>query len=184
MNLNTVLTKALEELLNLPVPEIYIFGEIDDDTAEYIGNAIADLRSKGSPDIIVRIDSSGGDIPIGLGIYDILRTYTGNTLGIAGPDVHSMASIILQACGTRQMMKHSAMLIHNPIFGNISYRQVKNKRGNNDFLAEMKTDRDSLLNVYLTRSKKTRRELIRRIDKDTKMTAEEALAFGLIDEII
>lgn len=98
------------------VVDIGIYGEIGNplDDASMTGKKMAGiLRSAGGKDVVVNINSPGGDVFEGLAVYNMLRGYDGkvtaNILGIAA----SAASFVAQAADTINVGKYAYMMIHN-----------------------------------------------------------------------
>lgn len=170
--------------------ELRIEGEIvsDDDAwiYEWFGipvaspnafrEAIAEHKGK---DITVWIDSWGGDVFAGAGIYNALMEHKGNvTVKVDGKAV-SAGSIIAMA-GTEIMMSPaSIMMIHNPW----SWRagEAKDMRQAADVLDEVK---EAIINAYEIKTGRTRDELSELMDKETWMSAKTAMAEGFADGIL
>jgi ATP-dependent Clp protease protease subunit len=175
------LTLLQQKLLDHNI--IDLGGEVDQDMATYVRVAIAYLVSADAPEICVKISSNGGDIPPGLNIYDELRLYPGRITGVVSLTADSMAAIILQACDHRQCMKHSTVTIHN-MWRKLPIDKIRNQSVLEKELADMEKWQLRINMIYVERTKRTLRAIMRQSDKDKPMTAEEALKFHLIDEII
>ena len=169
--------KALLE----PGRVIDLVGEVDGQMMRYVREACTRLIAKGSPDIRVIITSCGGEVLAGLDICDMLATYPGKKTGIVVSEASSMGAIILQICTVRQATQHASLLIHH-VSRMLSLGltpdelQVEIKKGN--------ALQERLDHILTTRTGRSRDEIQAECKKNRNMTAEEALAFGLIDEIL
>ncbi|PHM73031.1 ATP-dependent Clp protease proteolytic subunit [Xenorhabdus sp. KJ12.1] len=145
-------------------------------TAKQVAGA---LRAIGNQDVIVNINSPGGDVFEGIAIYNLLRNHGGkvtvNVLGLAA----SAASIIAMA-GDEIKMGHGAFLmIHNAwtcCCGN-----------KNDLLAvaaALKPFDDALVDIYATRTGIDKDTLARMMDDETFINHTDALAQGFADGML
>ncbi|MDP5277151.1 head maturation protease, ClpP-related [Chengkuizengella axinellae] len=164
--------------------EISIYGEIG---ASWWGESITpkqfskDLKDLGDDleEITVLINSPGGGVFDGLTIRSLLKNHQASiTVRIEGYAA-SIASIIAMAGDKIVMSKGSMMMIHNPatsLWGGESkdFREVA------DFLDQI---RDSLLPIYSDRTGLSNEELIEMMDKETWMSADEAVEKGFADEV-
>jgi ATP-dependent Clp protease protease subunit len=162
---------------------IYIGGEVDVDMIVYVREAILRLTAKGSPDITLLITSEGGSVDIGLDIYDILEGYSGKKTAIVFGYAHSMAAIILQACQKRIAKRHARILLHHISKTQISLDALRDQKKTKDIRAELEKSQKLLYKILVDRTKHSVEEIKAVCAKDQSMSANEALAFGLIDEI-
>lgn len=162
-----------------PVAELLIFDEI-----WFLGvNAedfARDLQAITAPEILVRVNSPGGDVFDAIAIYNSLRahpaTVTVRVEGIAA----SAASVIVQAADKRVMMGGSQMMIHEP--WGMAVGPASEIR---EFADLLDRQTDVLAGIYAARSEKDA-EHFRTLmagSSDVWFTAEEAVAEGLADEI-
>ena len=159
-------------------------GNIDSDMALYIREAITRLIAKGSPNITLRITSDGGNVRIGLDIYDLLEDYPGEITGFVIGFARSMAAIILQVCNNRIASKHSHILIHHINRGKITFDEIKNKQKLITIKKEMDNDQELLYDILIKKISKSRKTIIKACSKDKDMSTKAALKFGLIDKIV
>ena len=170
---------------------LLIEGRVNQTMFDQVAGSLCQLEAAGSPDIEVRICSGGGDCHFGFAIYDLLKYYKGAKRGVVVEKANSMASVILQACDARVMMKYAVMFIHEPS-RDFSLTVLENQKRLKQRIAELKIDRERMLEVYLSRGKASREEFLSRMrmddnglrGEDVSLRADEALAFGLIDEIV
>lgn len=162
-----------------------ILGEIDNDMAWYVREALVRLELKGSPDIEVRITCNGGSIKIGLDIYDALRFYKGKKTGIALGHANSMGGIILQACDTRKSTEHACHVIHHAISEKkFSLTTLLDEEKMKFEREQMQKSSNYMISIIARRTGKSLNEIDKKCAEDKAMTPQEAFDFGLIDEII
>lgn len=130
--------------------------------------------------ITVWIDSWGGDVFAGVGIYNALKEHRGRvTVKIDGKAV-SAASLIAMAGDEILMSPGSIMMIHNP--WTWTQGEAKDMRHAADALDEVK---EAILNIYQTRVKsKSREEISQMMDNEEWMSARKAVAEGFADGIL
>ena len=137
----------------------------------------AALAEADGDDVIVNLNSNGGDVFAGSQIYDLLAGYKGNLLirvvGIAA----SAASVI--ACAGKSEIAPTAMLmIHNvSSYAEGDYRKMAHS-------AEvLQNANKSIAAAYCRKTGLSEKELLALMDKETYITAEEAVKQGFIDKI-
>ncbi|OGH69020.1 MAG: hypothetical protein A2754_00985 [Candidatus Magasanikbacteria bacterium RIFCSPHIGHO2_01_FULL_47_8] len=178
----TALTSLQESLLERNL--IILKGEVRDEMIEYVHECMLRLAARDNPPITIRITSVGGSVWIGLLIHDFLRLYPGKKTGVVVGFAKSMAAIILQACDRRQCTRNSEILVHHINQEEIKMDELMNEKRLKKIKDEMITEQNKLYCILEGRTKKSRRAIIAACKKDREMSAEEALDFGLIDEII
>lgn len=169
------------KLLTQGVVEVH--GEVDDDMVRYMHDALTRLRGIGSPPIEINITSGGGNVMVGLDIYDMLRAYSGQKTGLVIGHASSIAAVILQACDTRQVFRHATILIHLVSAGRVSLEQLHNKEKLRRLQKRMEEDQRRIYGILRGRTRQPLQRIQRVCKEDREMTSEEAYAFGLVDEI-
>jgi ATP-dependent Clp endopeptidase proteolytic subunit ClpP len=158
--------------------DIYIYDAID----PYIYSSkdfIEDLKKIKSDTLTLHINSPGGSVFEGLAIYNTIKKAEKNvTVEIEGLCA-SIASIIACSGDKVKMHAQSLMMIHKPEVATAGNSNTLQE--DIDILNKME---DKLIDVYVLRTGKPAEEIKQLMDKVTWFTAEEALAFNLIDEII
>lgn len=160
---------------------LFLVGPIDHRMAvDFISAMLVLAEEKKDAEII--IDSPGGEISAGLMIYDVLRSYkykiTMYCTGLAA----SMAAFILAAGqkGRRFILPHSQVMIHEPLissgFGGSATSIEKTAQG----ILETKAVLNKILAEHTGRSVN---EINKATQDDNFMTSEEAVKFGICDEI-
>jgi len=163
---------------------IFISDVVDGEMFFYIRDSLAIKMAEGSPDLTVHISSSGGSTAAGLDIFDLLRFYPGKKIGIVHYMAASMASIILQVCDWRTATTHARVLIHHVSSHNITLDTVRNPEKMKDFSDDMEKAQSKLYQILVNRTGRTAEEITKTCELDNPMSAQEALSYGLIDQII
>ena len=161
---------------------IFLGTQIDDYTANVIQAQLLYLdTSDPGKDISIYINSPGGIVYAGLGIYDTMQYISSSVSTICTGMAASMASVILVAGakGKRFALEHSRVMIHQPMGGmqgqaadmEITVRQIVKIK-------------EELYNIIATHSGKTYEEIERDSDRDYWMTASEAKEYGMVDDVL
>ncbi len=158
--------------------------EITGDTAWYVRCCLTYLCTVGCPDIEIRITCKGGDARVSFAIYDQLRRYSGMTTGVVEGFAYSGAATLLQGCKKRISYEHSFLWIHGPVLPEVPLHVMENKKLREERMVTAKRDRKTLYTILAKRTKRTVKEIDAQCRLDKIMTAQEALKFGLIDEIV
>ncbi|XBT18201.1 MAG: ATP-dependent Clp protease proteolytic subunit [Candidatus Shikimatogenerans sp. Tser] len=161
---------------------IFIGTEINNEVSNIIQAQLLYLQSiNNKKDIFMYINSPGGDIYAGLGIYDTMQSIKPKVHTICTGVAASMAAIILcsGAKGNRSILKHSRTMIHQPI-GKVE-GQISDMNINIQEMNKLKKE------VYMILSLHTGKN-INIIEKDSNrdywMNAKESKKYGIIDNII
>jgi ATP-dependent Clp protease protease subunit len=163
---------------------IFLNGPVDDHSANLVIAQMLHLESIDSErDINFYINSPGGVITAGMGIYDVMQFIKPDVATFVIGQACSMGSFLAQAgtAGKRFMLPYARHMIHQPSGGargmqsdiEIQYKEIT-------YLKDMLTK----LYVRHNSAGKTYEEFERDMDRDTFMSAQEALAYGLCDRIV
>jgi len=163
--------------------EIHIDGEINAEMAAYVHECLLHLRANGSPDIVVFIRSPGGTDPDGFQIYDELRHYAGNTIGIVNGFAHSMAAIVLQGCMERRAYHHAMFLIHEASLVGSVTRSMLSPKAAAKLSAKIRKSTVKSRKIFEFHTDLTSKELKTLMALEKILTATEALTLGFIDEL-
>lgn len=159
------------------VVEISIYDEIGD-YGTSAKQFIDDLKSVGSKDITIRMNSVGGSVFDGLAIYNVLRSHQGYVkVKIEGLSA-SIASIIALAGDDIEMAENGFFMIHNP-FGK-SMGGADDMRKTADLLDKIKQE---LINIYANKTQLSEETISSMMDEETWLTSQEAKEMGFIDAI-
>ena len=163
---------------------VFLNGPVDDHSSNLIIAQMLHLESQDSEkDINFYINSPGGVITSGMAIYDVMQFVKPDVATYVLGQACSMGSFLAQAGtpGKRFMLPHARHMIHQPSGGargmqsdiEIQYKEIT-------YMKEMLTK----LYVKHNSAGKTYEEFEKDMDRDTFMSAEEALAYGLWDKIV
>lgn len=134
------------------------------------------IKSFNGEDLTVWINSTGGECFAASVIYTALKNYKGKvTVKIDGTAI-SAASVIAMAGDEVLMSPTSVMMIHNPL--TVAQGEVKDMQKAIEILNTVK---DSILNAYCKKTKKSRAEISRMMDEETWMSADAAIQNGFAD---
>ena len=161
---------------------IFMGTAIDDYTANVIQAQLLFLESTDSEkDIQIYINSPGGSVYAGLGIYDTMQYISPKISTICTGLAASMASVLLCAGekGMRCALPHSRVMIHQPMGGaegqatdmEITVREIQKLK-------------KELYEIIARHSGKEYDQVWKDSDRDYWMTAEEAKEYGMIDEVL
>lgn len=129
-------------------------------------------------DVVVRINSPGGDTFAAAQIYDMLREYTGRVTVRVPALAASAASVIAMAGDQVEMTPVGMMMIHNPSTIAIGDR-VEMSRA----LALLDECREALVNAYERKTGLPRNQIAQMMDDETWLSSAKALELGFIDAI-
>ena len=133
----------------------------------------------GEGDVIVWINSPGGDCFAAAQIYNMLRDYPGHVTVKIDSIAASAASVIAMAGDTVQMSPVGIMMIHNP--ATIAIGDHNEMQKAIDMLSGVK---DSIINAYATKTGLSRSKLSRLMEDETWMDTGQAIELGFADEVI
>ena len=143
-----------------------------------------DSESKNEP-IYIYLNSPGGSIIHGLAIYDTIKYISAPVYTICTGLAASMGAFLLScgAKGHRAALKHSKILIHQPLIS--SKGGYAQKESDLRKLADgLLKDRNLLEQIMADNTDQPLEKLHKDCERDNWLTAEEAKEYGLIDEII
>lgn len=161
---------------------IFLGTGIDDQVANIITAQLLFLESADpSKDIQIYINSPGGSVYAGLGIYDTMQIIKPNVATICTGIAASMGAVLLVAGekGKRSALKHSRVMIHQPSGG---AQGVASDMEIN--LREMLKLKKELYDIISEHSGQTYEWVEKASDRDYWMTSEEAKSFGMVDEVL
>lgn len=164
---------------------IFLGTEIDSTMANIISAQLQWLESKSNSPITLEISSNGGSIYDGYKILDTMNYINCEISTICMGMVASMATIIASSGtkGKRFILPHSRFLIHQPMSGISAGTQSSDIQIHAREIDLLKTELTQILtdNTY---GKVTYEEMEKMCDRDTILTAQQALEKGFVDEIV
>lgn len=161
---------------------IFLGCPIYDDAANIIQAQLLFLESSDPQrDIQIYINSPGGSVSAGLGIYDTMQLIEADVATICTGMAASMGAVLLTAGapGKRSALKHSRIMLHQPLGGaegqasdiEITARQI------------VKTKQE-LYDIISLHSGRTVKQIAKDADRDFWMTSPEAVEYGIIDSVL
>ena len=179
----TMNVQALDVFSRLMMDRIIFLGTgVDDYVANIIQAQLLFLQSADATrDIYIYINSPGGSVYAGLGIYDTMQYIQPDVSTICTGMAASMAAVLLTAGakGKRSALPHSRVMIHQPLGGasgqasdiEITAREIMKLKG-------------ELYDIISKHSGQTVEKVYNDSDRDYWMKADEAKAYGMIDEVL
>lgn len=161
---------------------IFLGTQIDDYTANVIQAQLLFLDSADpGKDVSIYINSPGGMVYAGLGIYDTMQYISSDVSTICTGMAASMASVLLVAGtkGKRFALKHSRVMIHQPMGG------AQGQASDIEITArEILKLKKELYDIISTHSGQTFEKIEMDSDRDYWMTSAEAVQYGMIDKVL
>jgi len=161
---------------------IFLGTEVNSHVANIIQAQLLFLESvDANKDIQIYINSPGGEVYSGLGIYDTMQFIKPDVATICTGMAASMAAVLLcaGAQGKRSALPHSRVMIHQPLGG------AQGQASDIEIAArEILKIKEELALIIAKHTGKSTEEVIRTGDRDYWMIASEAKDFGMIDEVL
>ncbi|MDZ4823947.1 MAG: ATP-dependent Clp endopeptidase proteolytic subunit ClpP [Flavobacteriales bacterium] len=189
-----MMTRTVIEERNMPFREVDVFSrlmadriiflgmEIDDYIANIIQAQLLFLESADSQkDIQIYLNSPGGSVYAGLGIYDTMQYINPHVATICTGMAASMAAVLLCAGekGKRTGLKHARVMIHQPLGG------ARGQASDIEITArEIQKLKKELYEIIALHSNQTYDKVWGDSDRDYWMIAQEARDYGMIDEVL
>ena len=161
---------------------IFLGGEIDDDVANLVVAQMLFLEMEDpDADIMLYINSPGGSVSAGMAIYDTMRYLKCEVSTLCIGMAASMGAFLLAAGakGKRKALPNAEIMIHQPSGG--AQGQATDIAIHAEQILRVKRKMNEILS---NNTGKPLEQLEKDVERDHFMTAEEALSYGLIDEII
>ena len=161
---------------------VFVTGPIDDAVASVICAQLLFLEADNpTKDIAMYINSPGGIVTSGMAIYDTMEYIRADVSTVCVGQAASMGSLLLAAGarGKRFSLPNARVMIHQPsggFQGQASDIEIHAK--------EILSTRARLNRVFVKHTGQSMRTVEKGMDRDNFMTPEEALTFGLIDEVV
>ncbi len=191
---NSYISPTIIEERQLNVAQMDVFSRLMMDRIIFLGLPINDYvaniiqaqllfleSTEPAKDIQIYLNSPGGSVHAGLGIYDTMQYVSPDVATTCTGMAASMAAVLLAAgqAGKRAALKHSRVMIHQPMGGaqgqasdiEIMYKQIT-------------TLKYELYEILAQHSGKTLEQIEKDSDRDYWMTSTEAKEYGMIDKIM
>jgi ATP-dependent Clp protease protease subunit len=161
---------------------IFLGTQIDDYTANTLQAQLLYLDTADpGKDISIYINSPGGSVSAGYGIYDTMQFLSSKVATICTGMAASMAAVLLVAGekGKRSVLKHSRVMIHQPLGG------VQGQASDIEITArEILKIKEEIYTIIADHSGQPYEKVLKDGDRDFWMNSEEALAYGMVDQIL
>ena len=161
---------------------IFLGTGINDNVANIVNAQLLFLESADSKkDIQIYLNSPGGSVYAGLGIYDTMQYIKPDVATICTGMAASMGAVLMcaGADGKRSALKHSRVMIHQPLGG------AQGQASDIEITArEIQKLKKELYEIIATHSKQTFEKVWADSDRDYWMTADEAKEYGMVDEVL
>jgi ATP-dependent Clp protease protease subunit len=161
---------------------IFLGTGINDQVANIINAQLLFLESlDAKKDIQIYLNSPGGSVYAGLGIYDTMQYIRPDVATICTGIAASMGAVLLCAGaeGKRSALKHARVMIHQPLGG------AQGQASDIEITArEIQKLKKELYDIIATHSKQDYEKVWQDSDRDYWMTSEEAKAYGMVDEVL
>ena len=157
-------------------------GPIHDDVASVIVAQLLYLESQSTEKpISMYINSPGGVVSAGLAIYDTMQFVSPPIATLCVGQACSMASLLLAAGAPnmRRALPNARVMIHQPMGG--SEGQAEDIRVEAEQILKIK---GTLVTMYAQMTGNSREQIMKDLDRDNYMSAQQALDYGLIDKIV
>lgn len=175
--------KSIEHSL-LKARKIFLWSSVDDDSAKYVVTRLLSLDSEDpTKEVVLYINSPGGAVHEGMAIYDAMQAISAPVSTVCTGLAASMGAVLL-ACGQegrRFTWPHARIMIHQPsVMGTITARAT-----DLDIHAkEIIRMREELNHLLADKTGQDVEKIAADTDRDYFMSAEEAVDYGLVDEIV
>lgn len=188
------MTRTVIEERNMPFREVDVFSRLMADRIIFLGTGIDDYianiiqaqllfleSADTSKDIQIYVNSPGGSVYAGLGIYDTMQYINPDVATICTGMAASMGAVLLcaGAAGKRTGLKHSRVMIHQPLGG------ARGQASDIEITArEIQKLKKELYTIIASHSGQTYDKVWEDSDRDYWMIASEAKEYGMIDEVL
>jgi ATP-dependent Clp protease, protease subunit len=174
---------AMDVFSRLMMDRIIFMGMgINDQVANIISAQLLFLQSvDASKDVSIYINSPGGSVYAGLGIYDTMQIITPDVATICTGMAASMGAVLLTAgtAGKRSVLKHSRVMIHQPMGG--AQGQASDIEIVHQQIQLMKKE---LYEIIALHSGQDYEQVWKDSDRDHWFDSQEAVDYGLVDEVL
>lgn len=140
------------------------------------------LKALNGADVVLRINSPGGEVFQAQAMFSLLKNYKGHITGHIDGLCASAATLVASAADKLIMPVQALYMIHNPRLSyveNVGQEELKAAAG------QLEAIRQTMINVYTAKcgEKATEDDIVRMLDDETWLTAQEAYDYGFVDEI-
>lgn len=153
---------------------IYDMFGIENTSPNVIESQLVDASGE---DVIIRVNSNGGDVFAGSEIYDLLANYSGNVL-IRIVGMAASAASVIACAGTSEIAPTGMLMIHNvQSYAAGDYRDMEHSA------ETLREANRSVMAAYRAKTNRSEEELLNLMDNTTYMSADKAVELGFVDKI-
>ena len=161
--------------------EVELVGEVDADSANALIRQLRYLqREDPGAWVTLYINSPGGSVDSGMALYDVMQAVSCPIRTVCVGLAASMAALLFMSGAERGMLPHSRLMIHDPLIVQTGGSALKLKAVSDDLMET----RQNIARVIAEHSGKSMDEVLAKTASDSYFRAEEAIEFGLADQII
>lgn len=182
-----VVRETAEGLSRIPIQDLLfqhrfveLVGEVTSDSVNSIMMQLRYLQAEDpNAEIIVNINSPGGEVSSGLALYDVMNGLSCPIKTVCMGTAASMAALLFIAGNQREMLPHSRLMIHDPLISSVGGSALKLDSVAKDL---MRT-REITAEIIAGHSGHSLEEVYVKTATDSYFSAQEAIAWGLADRI-
>lgn len=161
--------------------EVELVGDVDADSVNALIRELRYLqRQDPEGEITLYINSPGGSLDSGLALYDVLQAVSCPIRTVCMGLAASMAALLFISGNRRDMLPHSRLMIHDPLIPQTGGSALRLKAVSDDLMET----RQITAQIIAEHSGRSMEEVLEKTATDSFFRAEEAVAFGLADNII
>lgn len=160
---------------------MYLYGDIDTETSVSFMKEVLFLCKSNKEPITLFINSSGGNLSDGFSIIDTIQAIDAPVFGVANGLCCSAATLVLTACKRSLCTARTFFLIHELSQTGSESARYREAEEEAKIMKRMMT---TMLDMYAAKTKTSRDDIQNDLERTRWMTAQEALAYGLVDEIV
>ena len=161
--------------------EVELVGEVDADSANALIRQLRYLqREDPGAWVTLYINSPGGSVDSGMALYEVMQAVSCPIRTVCVGLAASMAALLFVSGAERGMLPHSRLMIHDPLIVQTGGSALKLKAVSDDLMET----RQIIARVIAEHSGKSMDEVLAKTASDSYFRAEEAIEFGLADQII
>ena len=167
----------------LKTRQIILSGEVNQENTEKVIKQLLLLEADSDKPIYLYIDSPGGSIDDGFGIFDMIRFVNAPVYTIGTGLIASMGALILLSVPKERRLglPNSHYLIHQPLIGG-AYRGVATDL---EIQAEeIAKSKAKIVEIISSETGKSKEQVVQDTDRDFWLTADEAVEYGLISRVV
>jgi ATP-dependent Clp protease protease subunit len=161
--------------------KVFLWGQVDDASAKHVIDRLLYLDLQNNNEIQLVINSPGGYVTSGFAIYDTIKSLKSPVSTVCSGLAASMGSILLSAGakGRRFMQPHAQVMIHQPSGG------ARGQASNIEIQArEIIKTRELSAQILADNCGQKVDKVMKDFDRDYWMSAEESLAYGIVDAML